>query len=123
MKRKRHYQLTREPVTKEIAECYPRWPLSSDDVIDQLTQIEMCQEELLDRQSRVWEWLVKFPEFAKDWAKFQSAGGVTSSDFAKFMEGTMRHRRTRQRKHLRLVRDNRNVIRRVRLQPSGNDAA
>ena len=92
------------------------------DVIFLWRAIEHHRHEIAHQEARFRHWLQRSPELAKDWREFQSLGGVTADDFVKFCAGTMRHRLTRERKHLRMIVNRRNVIRRVRFDP-GNDAA
>jgi hypothetical protein len=50
----------------------------------------------------------------KLWSKFTLAGGLSSGDLVSFIEGRFRHRRVRQRQHLRLVSSRKQGISRVR---------
>ena len=70
------------------------------DVIILWRAIEHHRHEIAHQEARFRHWLQSSPELAEHWREFQSLGGVTADDFAKFCAGTMRHRLTRERKHL-----------------------
>ena len=92
-------------------------------IVDLWSRIERNRRQIAEQEARFQRWLQWSPELRKHWQQFIDAGGVTANDFDKFCAGKMRHRSTREKKHLRLVsKKNSPTIRRSRFN-SGNDAA
>jgi hypothetical protein len=97
--------------------------IEQQDIADLWRTIERNRATIAYQEARFQRWMQLSPELRKHWQAFIDAGGVTADDYSKFCAGKMRHRSTREKKHLRLVRDNPKPIRRIRLNPTGNDAA
>jgi hypothetical protein len=79
--------------------------LAQSDVFDLWRTIEAHQMAIAMKKDLFEYWLRNSPELAKDWEKFLSAGGVTAEDYNKYCENRFRHRVTREKKHLRLIRN------------------
>jgi hypothetical protein len=74
-----------------------------DEVIELLRRIDWHRQALRQEQTTLQRWLNGSPALAIDWRRFTSSGGVTAEDFTLFKDGRLRQRRTRHRRHLRLV--------------------
>ena len=59
----------------------------------------------LDHAAASLKRLLRDADLHKLWSTFTLVGGVSSNDFASFIEGRFRSRRVRQRRHLRLISD------------------
>ena len=96
------------------------------DVIELLDEVEQLRAQLEFNERPLRNWLQQYPTFQNQFMRFLSVGGVTADDFDKFIKGKMRHRLTAQRKHLRMVVNNRRQTltrHRTSWQEPGNDAA
>jgi hypothetical protein len=92
------------------------------EVVALLERIERHRAALAAEQARFQDWLDGSDELYERWSVFIQAGGVTAHEFERFLnDRPFRHRRTRQRRHLRLVASNngRHVLRRL----GGDEAA
>jgi hypothetical protein len=94
-------------------------------VLDLLTDIEMEQEIINGRLTRLYTMMGQYPMFEKRWQEFQKQGGVTADDYYNFLRNRFAPRKIVKRKHLRLVSTNTpqksKSLPRHRLHP--NDAA
>jgi hypothetical protein len=92
------------------------------EVVALLERIEHHRDALAAEQATFQDWLDGSDELYERWSAFIQAGGVTAHEFGRFLnDRPFRHRRVRQRRHLRLVASNsgrRHVLRR-----SGGDEA
>jgi hypothetical protein len=86
-----------------------------------LDSIDRCRARLRDEQALLAQALREEPELRRQWQEFTRVGGVTAYDFERFLEGRFRHRRTRQRRHMRLVISN--TTKQHVLRRSGGDEA
>src|SRR5262245_90465 len=86
-----------------------------------LDSVERCRAQLRDELALLARALQEEPELQRQWQEFTRVGGVTADEFRRFLEGRFRHRRTRQRRHMRLVASN--TTKPARLRRSGGDEA
>jgi hypothetical protein len=93
-----------------------------EEVIELLRRIDEHRLALDRERATLQRWLAGSPALAVDWRRFTSNGGVTAEDFALFAAGRFQQRRTRHKRHLRLVVDNKQARRRI-ISLGGNDAA
>ena len=98
-----------EPARRPLRSYRRQWtPEDYDDdpeeeLLQRLERIDYQREQVeLQRQS-LQSLLEFYPELAGRWKEFTSLGGVSASDFRKYLDGQWRPRITRQRKHLRLI--------------------
>jgi hypothetical protein len=74
-----------------------------DDLLEALQCIEQCREKLNAAAARLGS-LLSEPLLQELWSEFSKAGGLTSRDLQRYLDGKIiRYRPTRQKKHLRLV--------------------
>lgn len=102
-RRHRHRNRRQEADYDEINADDDRTSIEVGEVIDLLGRIERHREALECEQATLTRWLAGAPELAADWAGFTRMGGVTAEDFARYLDGRLRSRRTRRKRHLRLV--------------------
>lgn len=85
--------------TDEFADDTP-----ADELLDVLETIERHRAGLNAAATYFEAILSTEPDLRRQWDAFTHAGGITSGDFRRFLDGKiMRYRPTRHRKHLRLV--------------------
>lgn len=98
--------------------------IRASEVAALLEQIEHHRAQLDACNNTLREWLNISTDLTEAWAKFTAQGGIDGDDFLKFMQGKLRHRirPLRQRRHLRLISNQKpeRIRRRIR---KGNDAA
>jgi hypothetical protein len=99
-----------------------------DEVLDpeiELLQLlywqDSYQASLQRNRSRVDSLLRRYPDLLQRWQQFLRNGGVGAEHWEQYLNGRMRPRLTRQRKHLRLI--SRKAASPVKLKTSSNDAA
>src|SRR5262245_49029831 len=69
-------------------------------------------------------WLNACPDLARDWRKFSDAGGLTVQELRRFLAGkTIRLRRMRTKRHLRMVVNNRRRPMVLKTSRHGDDDA
>jgi hypothetical protein len=96
--------------------------ITEDEVVELLQSMERYRQRIADAAFVFSDWLEGSPQLQEVWNKFIQAGGITADDFRKFLDGRFRYRLIRQRRHLRLVVNNKSQRRVVRC-PGGDDAA
>jgi hypothetical protein len=107
----------------EYAEQFADAPkrITSAEVLELLRGIEHHRQQIADQSARFERWLAGSSELQAVWTKFTRAGGFTADEFGKFIEGRMRHRICRQRRHLRLLVNPRRPL--MIRRSGGTDAA
>jgi len=84
-------------------DCEETIDLPADEVIRILRIIEGLQFALTIHAGRLANWWEQSQQFSEIWEEFTRVGGVTSTDFERFLAGRFRYRRTRQKDQLRLI--------------------
>jgi hypothetical protein len=97
--------------------------ITEGDVVKLWTTIEQYRRAIAWQDARFKRWLEVSPQLQKHWKQFTDAGGVTADDFSKFCAGRMRHKSTRENKHLRLISKKSNPAIKFMRPKQGNDAA
>jgi hypothetical protein len=99
-----------------------RTRVTVEEVLMLLNECQCHRKALARLNAKLQDWRDGSPDLDKEYRAFEQAGGVTEFDFADFMDGTFRYRRTRQKRHLRLVSNNRYRVRQ-KLPDPRDDAA
>jgi hypothetical protein len=101
-RRQRQQQLPEDNARTTANKIEARY-IKSPDVVGLLRSIERNRKALLDALKTLQSWLNKSSEFAESWRDFTSSGGISADDFGHFIDGRFCARRTRQKRHLRLI--------------------
>jgi len=91
------------------------------DLLNLLYMREGYHRSLYNNQGRINQLLRQYPELKQRWQHFQRAGGVSAHDFEQFLNGRMRYRIVRSKRHLRLIATRKPIP--IKLRKCGNDAA
>jgi hypothetical protein len=123
----RRYELTEDIEEFEYEddeECRDREIIEQREVVALWCTIEKHRQAIAHQDARFRRWLQFSPQLREHWKQFTDAGGISSEDFAKWCAGKMRHRSTREKKHLRLISNKNSPPIRLKVtSKSGNDAA
>ena len=126
-RQQRRYALTdhcfEEFETEDDEECDQLDWIEQRQVVELWSTIEKYRRAIAWQETRFKRWLEVSPELKQHWKQFTDAGGISSEDFEKFCAGKMRHRVTRENKHLRLIRTKSNSTIKLIRSKHGNDAA
>ena len=111
--------MTRTPASAPFTEA--RKSLTKQEVVRLFRDVERYRQALADCSATFEEWLEICPDLQEEWERFTANGGITADELEQHLDGKVfRHRRTRRRKHLRLIVNRRRQYRRL---SSGDDAA
>jgi hypothetical protein len=97
--------------------------ISEAEVVKLWNKIEQYRRAIGFQEQRFKRWLEVSPQLQKHWKQFTDAGGITAEDFSKFCQGKMRHRSTREKRHLRLISKKNSPTIKWKRTKQGNDAA
>jgi hypothetical protein len=101
-----------------------RTSISRQEVVSLLRKIEHHRYELTRAAMIFDNWLDHSEELYDVWREFQQAGGITSSELERHLDGRIfRHRPVRARGHLRLIVSNKRRAHRLTRMRDDDDAA
>ena len=80
-----------------------RTNITVEEVCALLDSITNHRHALAEHTATLDDWYAHSRDFALAWREFIASGGINAADFVAFMDGEFAPRRTRRRRHLRLV--------------------
>jgi hypothetical protein len=91
-----------------------------EELLDTLEHLDHYRQQMDVHFVALQSLLRRYPDLQAKWQEFGCGGGITAEDFRKFLAGRFRNRRTRTRRHMRLISNRRPPAIRLRRRQNGD---